>query len=51
MLFRARSKWEDDIKIDLKGIKWKGLDWVHQAHVSTVINLWVPNNAGNFLTS
>jgi hypothetical protein len=58
-LCRARSKWEDNIKIDLKEIRLKGLDWIHQAqnrgqwqaHVSTVINLWIPYNAGNFLTS
>lgn len=58
-LFRARSKWEGNIKISLKEIRWKGMDWIHQAqnrgqwqaYVSTVINLWVPYNAGNFLTS
>jgi hypothetical protein len=40
-------------------VGWEGMDWIGMAHdrdrwralVNTVMNLWVPLNAGNFLTS
>ena len=60
-LGRSRNRWEDNIKMDLQ--KWDvgyGLmDWIDlakdtdrwQALVNTVMSLWVPQNAGNFLTS
>jgi hypothetical protein len=47
---RLRRKWEDNIRMDLKEIGWKGVDWMHLAHdrgqwralANTVINIWVP---------
>jgi hypothetical protein len=49
-LGRTRSRWEDDIKVDLGEIGWGGMDWIDMAEdgdqwralVNTVINLWVP---------
>jgi hypothetical protein len=45
--------------MDLKGTGYEGVDWIHLdqegvhwwAVVNTVMNLWVPWKAGNFLTS
>jgi hypothetical protein len=45
-LGRLSSKWEDNIKIDLREM-WEGLDWIHLAQdmdqwravVETVVNL------------
>jgi hypothetical protein len=42
--------WEDNIKVDLRGIGWGGMDWINLAQdreqwralVSTVMNLRVP---------
>jgi hypothetical protein len=41
--------WEDNMKIDLRGIRWDGMDWIHLAQdrdqwrvlVNTVMNLRV----------
>jgi hypothetical protein len=49
----------DNIKMDLKEIKHYGADWILNwlgirsscGLVNTVMNLWVPLNVGNFLTS
>jgi hypothetical protein len=49
-LGRPRSRWEDNIKIDLREIRWGGMDWIDLAQdrdqwkalVNTVMNLWVP---------
>jgi hypothetical protein len=49
----------DNIKIDLQEVGWRGMDWIEmdqdrnrwRAVVNTVMNLRVPQNAGNFLTS
>jgi hypothetical protein len=30
-LRRLTRKWEDNIKIDLKGIVWYGVEWIHLA--------------------
>jgi hypothetical protein len=46
-----------NIKIDLREIEWDGMDWIDLAQdrdqwralVNTVMNLRVPQNAGNFL--
>lgn len=50
---------EDDIKVVLKEFDWKGVDWNYmvqdrkkwQAVVAAVMNLRVPYNSWNFLTS
>jgi hypothetical protein len=42
--------WEDNIKMDLRGIEWDGMDWIDLAEegdqwralVNTVMNLRVP---------
>jgi hypothetical protein len=47
---RPRHKWEDNIRMDLRDIRWEGVDWIHmvldkdqcQAVVNTVMNLQVP---------
>jgi hypothetical protein len=49
-LGRTRRRWEDNIKIDLRGIGFGDVDWIHLAQdrdrwralVNTVINLRVP---------
>jgi hypothetical protein len=58
-LGRPRNRWEGNIKIDLREIRFGGLDWIHWAQerdrwwalANTVMNLRVPYNAGNFMTS
>ena len=59
-LGRPRHRWEDNIRMDLKEVGWSGgMDWIDLAEdrdrwwilVSAVMNLRVPQNAGNFLTS
>jgi hypothetical protein len=43
-------RWEDNIKMDLREMGWKVVDWMHltqdkdqwRALINTVINLWVP---------
>jgi hypothetical protein len=50
-LGRLKSRWEDNIKMDCRGIGWGGMDWIHLAQnrdqwwwtlVNVVMNLWVP---------
>jgi hypothetical protein len=49
-LGRPRHRWEDNIRMDLRGIGWGGMDWIDLAQdrdqwralVNTVMNLWVP---------
>jgi hypothetical protein len=58
-LGRPRSRWVDNIKIDLREIGWVGMDWIDLAQdrdqwstlVNTVMNLLVPLNAGKFHSS
>ena len=58
-LGRPRHRWEDNIKMDLQEVGYKGMDWIELAQdrdrwwalVSAVMNLRHPWNAGNFLTS
>ena len=58
-LGRPRRRWEDNIKMDLQEVGGGCGDWMELAQdrdrwralVSTVMNLRVPKNAGNFLTS
>jgi hypothetical protein len=52
-------RWEDNIKMNLHELGCGGMDLIDltqdrdrwQALVNAVINLWVPYNVGNFLTS
>jgi hypothetical protein len=58
-LGRPRSRWEDNIKMELLEVGCGGMDWIEQAQdmerwraiVNAVMNLRVPYNAGNFLTT
>jgi hypothetical protein len=58
-LGRPRHRWEDNIKIDLHEVGCGVLDWSERALdtdrwravVQAVLNLLVPTNVGNFLTS
>jgi hypothetical protein len=58
-LVRPRSRWEDNIKIDLQEVGCGGMNWIELAqnrdrwweYVNAVMNLRVPQSAGNFLTS
>jgi hypothetical protein len=55
----SRCRWEDNIKMDLREKVFGDVDWIHLAQdrdrwralVNTAMNLQVPQNAGNFLTS
>jgi len=56
---RPRYRWEDNINIDLQEVRSGGMDWIELAQdrdrwqtlVNVVMNLRVPQNAGNFMTS
>jgi len=58
-LGRPSHRWEDNIKMDFQEVGCGGWDWIElalernrwRALVNGVMNLWVPQNAGNFLTS
>jgi hypothetical protein len=58
-LGRTRHRQEDNIKMDLQEVGWRGISWIDltqnrdwwQALVNTVMKLRVPYNAGNFLPS
>jgi len=58
-LRRPRHRWEDNIKMDLQEVGRWGMNWIELAQdrdrwwalVNVVMNLRVPQNAGNFLTS
>jgi hypothetical protein len=58
-LGRPRRRWVDNIKTGLREIGWAGMDWIDlakdkehwRALVNTVMNLWVPLNAGTFLST
>jgi hypothetical protein len=49
-LGRPRCRWVDNINMDLREIRWDGMDWIDLAHdrdqwralVNMVIDLWVP---------
>ena len=59
LLGRPRHRWEDTIKMDIQEVGWGVMDWIDLAQdgdswralLNAVINLQVPQNAGNFLTS
>jgi hypothetical protein len=54
-LRRPRRRWVDNIKMDLKDIRWGGMDWIDLAEdgdqwravVNTVMNLRVHNTLGS----
>ena len=58
-LGRPRRRWEDNIKMDLQEVGCGGMDWIELAQDrdrwralgNAVMNLRVPLNAENFLTS
>jgi len=55
-LGRPKSGWEDNIKMDLHEVGWGSMAWTDLAQdrgrcVNAVVNLRVPQNAGNFLTN
>ena len=58
-LGRPRRRWVDNIRMDLQEVGCGYIDWIGLAQdrdswrtlVSAVMNLWVPRNAGKFLTS
>jgi hypothetical protein len=58
-LGRSRRRLEYNIKMYLREIVFGGVGWIHLAHdrdrwlafVNTVLNLRVPQNAWNFLSS
>jgi hypothetical protein len=49
-LGRLRCRWEDNIRMDLREIRWCGMDWIdlaqdrnqYRAVVNAVMNLRVP---------
>jgi hypothetical protein len=58
MKIRPRRRWEDNIKTDFGEIGCGGVDRIHLAQnsdrwqplMNAVMNLWVPQMTGNFLT-
>jgi hypothetical protein len=58
-LGRPRRRWEVNIRMDLREVGCGCVDWMElaqdrdrwRAFVSAVMNLRIPQNAGNFLTS
>jgi len=58
-LGRPLRRWEDNIKMDIKEVGYGSMDWIDLAEdrhrwgalVNAVMNLRVPQNVGNFLTS
>jgi CRISPR/Cas system-associated protein Cas7 (RAMP superfamily) len=56
---RPRFRWADNIKMDLQEVGCESSDWIELAQdrerwralVSALMNLRVPQKAGNFLTS
>jgi hypothetical protein len=59
LLSKRRGIWEDNIKMAHQDVRFEGMDWIDVAQDrdrwralgNAVMNLRVPLNAGNFLTS
>jgi hypothetical protein len=59
LLGRPKRRWEDKIRMDIREIIWKSVDWIQlgqdsdqwRALVDTIMKLQVPLKARNFLTS
>jgi hypothetical protein len=57
-LGRPMRRWEDNIKMNIRVVRWWGIYWIDMAQdrdrwwapVNATVNLRVPLNAGNFLT-
>jgi hypothetical protein len=32
---RPGHRWENNIRMDLRELEWKGMDWIHMAQVGT----------------
>jgi hypothetical protein len=55
---KTKTRWVDNIKIDLREIECNGMDWLDldegrdqwRALVNTAMNLPVPQNSGKFLS-
>jgi hypothetical protein len=58
-LGRPTPRWEDNTQMNLQEVGWGGMDWIDLAQdrdrgrvpVNAVMNLQIPKNEGNFLTS
>jgi hypothetical protein len=58
-LGRLRRRWDDNIRMDLREIRWVGVDWIDMAQdkdqwralVKTVLNLRVLYNVEKVLSS
>jgi len=56
-LVRPSHRWEDNIERDLQEVGWGSIDWIdlerarQQALVNVVMNFWIEQKAGNYLTS
>jgi hypothetical protein len=58
-LGKPRRRWENNIKIDFQAVVCGDMDWIKLAQdrdrwrvfMNEVMNLWVPQNADNLLTS
>ena len=58
-LGRPKRRRKDNVKMDLQEVGCEGVDWFVVAQdrdrwlvlVNVEMNLWVPQNAGNFLTN
>jgi hypothetical protein len=48
---KLMNKWEDNIRMELKETGCEGMDYIHLALVNTVVDLRIPYEPVNFLTS
>jgi hypothetical protein len=56
---KPRCRWNDTIGMEITEIGWEGVGWINlsqereqwHAGMNTLKNLWIPQNAINFLTS